>query len=226
MSSTATAEVKVKETPILFSSAMVRAILDGRKTQTRRVITPQPHKNVARFVRSLARAGWLEEYDNGDPLGVFTGGKPVTWTQTGKPYKCRYGEAGDRLYVREALKWTDGLAYYADDEAVAPERIPPDFTRTIRDFITSQFMTRWASRITLEITKIRAERLHEISESDALAEGMRRHDASGVFSIGADIACYATARDAFGHGWDSINKKRGFPWSMNPFCWVIEFKKL
>lgn len=101
---TTATDVEVKETGMIFTGESVRAILEGRKTITRRVIKPQPHKNVARFVRSLARAGWLEEYDNGDPLGVFTGGKPVTWTQTGKPYRCPYGDAGDRLWVRESWK--------------------------------------------------------------------------------------------------------------------------
>lgn len=216
--SAAVKQVEVKERPIIFSSAMVRTILEGRKTQTRRVVKGLPPG--IKFVSELPESDYQYRF---------------TDFQTHVDLRCPYGRPQlplepprDHLWVREALTWSNNaLAYKADDSPVPTKAIPPEFyNRTIRNFIVSQFMPRWASRITLGVKGIRAERLQDITEADAIAEGMRRHDASGVFSTGADLSCYATAREAFAHAWDTINKKRGFSFESNPFVWVIEFKKL
>ena len=96
---------------------------------------------------------------------------------------------------------------------------------------TPIFMPRWASRIPLEITNVRVERLQEIGEADAIAEGVRElRDGSGTYA-GREgprnlVTPWETAKEAFADGWDSINAKRGYPWSSNVWVWVIEFKKL
>jgi hypothetical protein len=149
----------------------------------------------------------------------------------GEGLACRYGKRGDHLYVREALRWSEGLVYNADRVAVAKEKTPGDFTQTIRDFITGQFMPRWASRITLEITDIRVQRVQEISEADAIAEGVRQlRDGSGTYAgregPGNLVTPWPTAKEAFADLWDTINLKRGFGWKQNVWCWAITFKKL
>lgn len=239
--SAAVTQVEVKDTGMIFQPESVRAIIEGNKTQTRRVIKPQPHKNVARFVRSLARAGWLEEYDNGDPLGIFTGGKPVTWTQTGKPYRCPYGDAGDHVWVREAWmpkNWDSDKEYMlagCPDAATHPsETYLGSPTRAIykasyNDAIgdpgkwrNSMYMPRWASRITLEITNVRVERLQEISGRDVLAEGID----NGSSNPAMGVRWENMQRMAFEEQWNNLNAKRGYSWESNPWCWCISFRKL
>ena len=174
---------QVKERPILFSGEMVRAILDGRKTQTRRVVKPQP-----------------------PPLGGFV--------------KNPYGQPGDRLWVRET--WAlDDKYYYRADGAVGDR---------CGKWKPSIHMPRAASRITLEITGVRVERLQEITISDIYAEGAItdewlewRDDVSGVgMPAGSRIE---NERDVWEKLWDSINGKT-YPWKSNPWVWVIEFKRI
>jgi hypothetical protein len=175
----------MKQHPILFSTPMVQAILDGRKTMTRRVMKVQPE--------------------------AFCGGvmRPLLTT-------CPYGWIGDRLWVRET--WQQGqrngsdlvLFYKASHEKEVDEDIK---------WKPSIFMPRWASRITLEITGVRVERLQEIKEKDAKAEG------SPTLK-----GCQHTLKGyryllSFERLWDSINGKK-YPWSSNPWVWVIKFKKL
>lgn len=199
----------VKERPILFSLPMVLAILDGRKTQTRRPVKPQIPAD-AREVAFWWHGALPEE--TSAPAGVYYSIPSGLRSQP-----CPYGKPGDRLWVRETwarssdydgqvLLGTDCRVLYRADDGIQPSRWRP-----------SIFMPRWASRITLEITGVRVERLQQIRETDAVAEGYQAtQNARGEGS---------TARDWFWHLWDSINGER-YPWSSDPWVWVIEFRKL
>src|SRR5262245_50360133 len=144
----------MKERPILFSGEMVKAILDGRKTQTRRLIMHQ-----------------------GRPLDDFAfyevDGDEVR-TESGKQLKCKYGQPGDRLWVRETWRVFGGHQYeYQQHQPSVLYRADFDLFDEEGAWRPSIFMPRWASRITLEITKVRVERLDGISEEDAMAEGVQ-----------------------------------------------------
>jgi hypothetical protein len=141
--------------PIIFSAPMVRALLDGRKTQTRRLIKPQP--------------GVMDR-----PFQMDDGSWHITDSRGGNmsPLRIPYAP-GDRLYVREAMHWTDNLRFVADDAVVDFDRMPEDFTAG-RPHVSGMFMPRWASRITLTVTDVRVQRLQEISEADAVADGVTR----------------------------------------------------
>jgi len=202
-----------KERPILFSGDMVRAILDGRKTQTRRVIKPQPHNPM-----HSSTLGWCD----GDPMS----GDDVYLL-----LKCPYGQPGDHLWVREtwgAVSRNENPAplaecnieYHADLPAGCtdyPGQWPAEEARGNDDapkWRACIHMPRWASRITLEVTDVRVERLQSISYKDAEAEGVQ-------VSGGALVR---NTRFGFELLWNSVYKKRGFDWDANPYVWVIEFK--
>ncbi len=195
----------MKERPILFSGPMVRAILDGRKTQTRRVVKPQP-QNTAGVPGSLpGDAAW--------PIGhgafaISNRGAPPEFVAG-----CPYGVPGDRLYVRETLRaGSDGVIRYEDGTPL--NGVPTGFS-FLRRYCPGMFMPYWASRLTLEVVSVRVERLNEISEEDAIAEG----------SQCAGVPASLTNRGAFAKLWDSINGNK-HPWASNPWVFVVEFKRL
>ena len=214
----------VKERPIIFSGPMIRAILDGRKTQTRRVVKPQPQLINGKFEMSSSESdAWPE---------------PCVWlalTPSGKfglnappYYKCPYGNPGDRLWVRETWRpcgddemsmarieaLRPSIAYKADEEWDNDSKWKP-----------SIHMPRWASRILLEITDIRVERLKEISGEDACLEGTGFIDRRGDLCHAGNHPSYSIS--IFSRLWDSINgKKPGCSWANNPWVWVVEFKKV
>ena len=220
------------ERPILFSGPMVRAILDGHKTQTRRVVKV---------------GDTIEERDDGTRWPYFT-----TWTHgdDGSPWaSCPYGEPGDRLWVRETWRyadWTeDGqpwIRYAADDARRLCERVSSEWAARVvdiwaelssaenvsvdgraadRKWRPSIFLPRWASRITLAVTAVRVERLQEISEADAIAEGVLRTGGRAQLQPNH----FRPARELFSELWDSINEDRA-PWASNPWVWVVEFKRV
>ena len=194
----------MKEKPILFSGKMVRAILDDRKTMTRRVVKPQP------------------EQDTDCPYHIGTGIER-------KARICPYGKPGDRLWVRETfaegLSNKEGIAYRATSKWYDFEDGTPENFKEIK-WKPSIFMPRWASRITLEITNVRVERLQDISEEDAKREGVESNFDEGVVYYGPLNKGHADARIAFSWLWDSINAKRGYSWESNPWVWVVEFKRI
>lgn len=202
----------MKEGPILYSTDNVRAILDGRKTQTRRVIKPQPPEDAVVF------AWFAPEIKEGKaPEGCWYEDK------NGLKFhcKCPYGQIGDRLWVRETLfrhPYLDEAGYLADETPVFINQTIGDMAKWQwrKDILPSIFMPRWASRITLEITRLRVERLQDISEEEAEAEGI-------VIEKGD---YYRTCKGKFHQLWDSLNAKRGFGWETNPWVWVIEFIKV
>lgn len=192
---------------------MVRAILDGRKTQTRR------------SVKHPAAAHWTdgvhEQFDK--PGFVATAGGQAG--QAGNWIKCPYGKPGDRLWVKETWKchcheteWT-GIKYRADGGFMKPELWSHDqgawceAREEETKWRPSIFMPRWASRITLEITAVRVERLHAISDADCRAEGITDED----IGIGLSNAAYLGL-------WERINGRESV--ELNPWVWVIEFKRV
>lgn len=122
------------------------------------------------------------------------------------PWKCPYGEKGDGLWVRETWGPYEGGVIYRCDES-------PNCKPDGGAWKPSIFMPRWASRITLEITDVRLERLQEISELDARSEGVNPYSCE-------------TALEQFPKLWDSINAKRGYRWETNPWCWCISFNRV
>lgn len=227
----------MSERPILFSGEMVRAILEGRKTQTRRA--------VPELI--------LEKYYNYDDWCSAVMPQGISCTRSFETQFflnwCSYGEPGDRLWVRETWQdfcpiWNGAWCGCGSKEmitrthrpvyrATETERIPSRWRPSIH-------MPRWASRLTLEITEVRVERLQDISEEDAKAEGLHCLTKDGSlykYGIGSASEGIPTAkwpwtewesdpRRAFAKLWDSINgKKPGRAWSDNPWVWAISFKR-
>lgn len=235
-----------KEKPILFTGEMVRAILSGRKTQTRRVIKPQPQKWVDCYVRSASPRHWLPQgVFLSDPSGILGKGA-LEIRQNDTPVKCPY-EVGMRLWVREGhllqecvcqaapaalrgnCRYCGGrgeTVIYKADATCAGDSVCCRYRPSIH-------MPRWASRITLEITDIRVQRLQEISEEDAAAEGVGRIELSPGPSFGRvgglelkGHPLTSTHGHAFCVLWDSINIKPGTRWEDSPWVWCLSFRRV
>lgn len=228
----------MKERPIIFGAESVRAILAGTKTQTRRVMKPS-HVHAVRKPSDgdLADVGRFEHAEG--RLRAYLAAWPGV--SIGEA-RCPYGAPGDRLWVREAW-WPDApcddtwdsTSFYGCKGAsldLIPERYrKPEhvlyratWTGTAGNWRSPIFMPRWASRITLEVTQVRVQRLQEITEEDARAEGLSWVAPSyGVPGLAA--SWLPRARDAFAVAWDSINAKRGFGWDKNPWVWVVNFRR-
>ena len=260
----------MREHPIIFSAPMVRAILEGRKMQTRRVVRGGQPKGVGTFHVDTGFKG-------GRPTLVETtphpAGREIHWLQ-----RMPYGQPGDRLWVRETwnIAFRDDLAPdeqfgKSKDECIRDNHgfgaacahgvvyaatnalEHPVFGKAL--WRPSIHMPRWASRITLEITDVRVQRVQDISEEDAIAEGcaarpfpgpwwqgyrdidgdLIHQEAVGEFPPDWMIEPHrmrdlshldVSARDAFRNLWDSINEKRGFGWNANPWVWALTFKRL
>ena len=221
------------ERPILFSAPMVRAILDGRKSQTRRVAKLNISGRLGRF-----SSQWHPEHP-------------------GAIAACPYGQPGDRLWVRETWAGAnseDGpcVLYRANDDRryLVQESYPVnyakypgvDFAQWAADVESgaegrwrpSIHMPRWASRITLEITDVRVQRVQDIGEEDAIAEGIRelplQEGEPGAWWSADPLenaaVYHRTPRSAFSVLWDAINGLRGFGWNANPWVWAIAFRRV
>jgi hypothetical protein len=225
----------MKSRPIIFSGPMVRAIMDGRKTQTRRPIKPQPEKRMD-FHWWYKNKGLQATTDS---IGIYR--------------MCPYGVPGDRLWVRET--WAVQHAYDGWKPRELMRSTPVIYMATWEGPCGllkrhSIHMPRWASRITLEILDVRVERVQEISEGGSRGEGIietEPENITGSASTGdfnhknfsfvqpkfhwnrAAVAAesYQTARAAFCALWDSIyGKKPGMDWASSPWVWAIEFKRI
>lgn len=204
------------ERPILFSAPMVRALVAGTKAQTRRPVKGAPDD----WAPMQPQAFWPTVIDrHGDeqpgPEAYGAGNEDGDWWIT-----CPYGQPGDRLWVREA--WArdaeDGAYFYRADVGTGNEA--DDWQRNIDDGASgyrwrpSIHMPRAASRITLEVTGVRVERLHAISRGDAMAEGCPF----------ANMAAGPTPRDWYCGLWEQINGPGS--WDANPWVWVVEFRRI
>lgn len=211
----------VRERPILFSGPMIRAILDGKKTQTRRVIKPQPPQpeqvrakagiDFALFQRDDAPGIW---YVEGPVWAVRQLMDPPIPTPS---WTCSYGEPGDRLWVREAWQAYEPEGRPVEGPCFAASGHHPLCRFEGHLWRPSIHMPRWASRLTLELTDVRVQQVQAISESDAYAEGIET--GTVVQDFGMDHA-----RPAFRNLWDSLNAKRGHSWESNPWVWALTFK--
>ncbi len=253
------------EKPILFKPEMVRKILSGEKTQTRRIVNgPINEMHYGKLLGDWALSSVLG-YNNGllDCVIQTAVDDTENWSSP-----CPYGDVGNTLWVRETWRPTVGWEdctpskipmgediTYLEDCLSSPEEypiheLPYDKKYDCKPWRPSIFMMRWMSRINLEITNIRVERLQDISEEDARCEGVEdlsfeRFDEDRDFKVcpncggtrlytafginyGAlpDTDCGEcdTYKKRFKHLWNSINGKRGFGWDVNPWLWVITFK--
>lgn len=234
----------MKSRPILFSAPMVRAILAGDKTQTRRIVKPQPEAHHTECMPA-------------DPEGFWFAHPELLNPDFWDLRHCPYGAPGDQLWVRECA-WRDirepGVAIYAAtpefgiyerDKKVIRSTYPnseltgetPSREDSEKDLIKSPFWTRepsihmprWASRITLEIVSVRVERLQEISDEDARAEGIEEcEDDPGMYAcypIDDDLPGWVSDPvDSFSTLWESINGPGS--WEASPWVWVVEFKRV
>jgi hypothetical protein len=222
----------MKERPILFSAPMVRAILDGRKSVTRRPVRHQPDVPVTdaiprrNYPHGPATADWYWRPKHGHLNGLPSAG----WD-----FKCPYGQPGDRLWVRET--WycdhfevqqgpylqpadmidlnqsrEDGELVYAADGLTPYEQEQPAWKPSIH-------MPRWVSRILLEITDVRVEQLHDITPIQGLAEGVKSCE-QDLDPDGNDYSPH----ELFSMLWVSINGMES--WNANPWVWVVEFKRV
>jgi len=212
----------IKENPILMTPENAEKCFLGTKTQTRRIMKSQPPDDCGALIgpemyapTKVNRLG--EEYPGDDIFGVYSA--DGEWS-----CRCPYGMAGDRLWVREAWRVTGGKEYeyqqriedvhYRGDLSEHIEYGPAQWKPSIH-------MPKWACRTWLEITEVRVQRLQEISEEDAKAEGVIvKADAE----IAARVACDTPARMEFWALWQSINGSGS--WEANPWVWAISFRKV
>lgn len=218
----------MKQRPILFNAAMVRALLDGSKTQTRRIVKLSGNDGVQADHspwRYLATDSQTENQHNREGVHYWQHAFDISRIILAK---CPYGQPGDQLWVRET--WAEvgtmdpGLfvyrANYPDCVPHGYENIPP--VDAIK-WKPSIHMIRKASRITLEIVSVRVERLQDISEGDARAEGVTPTADPTYFSIEGNYLGL-NARESYANLWDAINGAGSC--DVNPYVWVIEFKRV
>jgi len=202
------AVVAVRERPILFSGEMVRAILGGRKTQTRRVVKPKPDSRVE-AVRDVPSQNhyWpatVTRAENWTDYHRIADHNPESWV-------CPYGQPGDHLYVREAhYVWSAG---YSDGSGrdIRYRATDPDSPNS---WTPSIHMPRWASRLTLEITEVRVEKLQDMSKEDAIMEGATQRDAgwSMDWSRVGTLSNFAEGGLMGGREQRPFVRARRFPW--------------
>lgn len=217
----------MKAHPILFSGPMVQAILAGWKSQTRRQLNPAPHKyfmpSVGDYQRPRVDRRTGEQYpEQRVRFGAFDDMQDLQFP---------YGRVGDRLWVRETHSISIGGGPGTPDDGTRLVRyragISDDIAKTER-WRPSIFMPRWASRLTLEITAVRVERLQAISDGDALAEGIDIFEDGAGFTIplknGRPGPWQRNPVDAYRNLWELINGPDS--WAANPWVWVISFRRV
>lgn len=245
----------MKERPILFNTDMVKAILEGRKTQTRRVVKPmngEQSKWLSNELLSKSLSCYLCEVNRelgaqfqhpkaGETIGSVKVEKmsPLGWI------KCPYGQVGDRLWVRETWASLRLEIDYESGIVDGWEEVEPDVVKRNKEigyftiaykadehwddgyncvedrgfrFRPSIHMPRWASRITLEITDIRVERVQDIDDESAGKEGISNYNYNGKYCDSGKLI--------FKQMWNSITKNKAHKWDKNPWVWVIEFKRI
>jgi hypothetical protein len=246
----------MKERPIIFSGPMVRAILDGKKTQTRRICKPQPKGDPVPLIEWSKRLAAACHDNNPDGTRLIEHSERLAGrlfpfgNEAGNliGYRCPHGQPGKLLWVKETYL-TDNVYDHLKPSEI-PKTAPIEYTATDLPFHLGKtrpsiFMCRWMSRITLEITNVRVERVQDISEEDAKKEGAAWNDFGknqwnqqrNGWSMerpfpGHHDECLGSARFAFAnyinkiHGGKNWNLKETNLWRENPWVWVVEFKKV
>lgn len=233
----------MKERPIIFSAPEVRAILAGRKTVTRRVVKPQPYPNGFRFDGRDILCHIDDLPANAMLLDVGRGkARYTTSNLEGWEIHCPCGQPGERLWVREV--WAVPHRYdHLGPSNIPVKGVPTHYAATEERgglrWRSPVNMCRWASRITLEIESVRVERLQDISEADAMAEGCAPNDECEQGFIDpctgrlADAWKYkaGTAAESFCNRWERTHEKRlgdhgEHGWTANPWVWVLSFKRV
>ena len=222
-----------RERPILFSGPMVRAILEGRKTATRRVVKPQPDSPCV----IASEICWMQ----GRVTCIWPA--PYTLDDGTRPDHhaiCPYGQPGDRLWVRET--WASVPYGPAQIHGIDWPGVPDMRPRKVDErnrarvviyradggmpgdevWTPSIHMPRWASRITLAITRVRVERVQDITEADAIEEG----GGPGYMPNASGSTTCVGHRPMFARLWNELNAPRGHGWSVNPWVWVIDFERI
>ncbi|HBU5944322.1 TPA: hypothetical protein ACY3LZ_005082 [Citrobacter freundii] len=201
------------ERGMIFNSEMVRAILDGRKTQTRRIIKLSHERGML------------------NPVIKGRNGEITSVSCRLAPLLCPYGQPGDRIWVRETFNgfWLDDdvIQEIKDGVSLASELCDykadySDGSKPAEGWTPSIHMPRWASRILLEITDVRVERLNAISQADAIAEGAPPSHPS-IDCVSQEYGFPDFSRSWFGQTWQHIYGEES--WQANPWVWVIEFKQ-
>lgn len=246
--------IQPKERPIIMTAESVRAILDGTKTQTRRVATSPKGSGV-----DIQDAEWVRKFSNGNGFtGCWSFMREISkqHSRYGErlacnsiaidTIRCPYGKVGDRLWVREAMRplVRDAagvhVTYRADNrtECVGDVDLPHDYKFDVRrnhnkHWRPSIHMPRWASRITLEVTDVRVERVQAISEADVWAEGENQEEyevwLEDVHCIAPPGSSFQSPKGLYENTWNEINYKRKdgiYAWDRNPFVWAVTFKKI
>ncbi len=228
----------MKERPILFNAAMVRAILSGAKTQTRRVMKVQPPSAEYKLSTCIDTTGNKKE--KGRQHWITMQGQ-YSVDESSQPYfSCQFGYVGDQLWVRETCRaeelkyagWEDGVRYPADGTWIPIQNAAESADAWVElnsyrgqkgAVVPSIHMPRWASRITLKITGVRVELLNDISEADSYAEGAAEWAAvNQPKAPNGELDKFNTCRLAYQALWESINGEGS--WAANPYVWVIEFE--
>lgn len=221
----------MRERPILMQGRLVRKTLRDEKTQTRRVV------QIPDAVGPITRCRGYDEFQQ--RWWFTTEGDD---RRASHLVRCPYGGPGDRLYVRETFRlWERVFQGHADyvpwpgglTDPEAPRRCMVDYAAT--SDVSSDYpwrpsihMPRWASRLDLEVVDIRVERIQDIGTEDCIAEGVEfwvPGSPEGSFKA-FDGSWHVTAQEAFRVGWDEINGSRGLGWNVNPFVWVVGFKRV
>jgi hypothetical protein len=246
-----------RERGILFSASMVRAILAGRKTQTRRLYKPrypEPYEVLEDGVpMQCDEAGdyhrRLEPFGvPGDRLWVRETWQYADWTEDGYPFIRYRADGTRRLCENHGSEWAERLSN-TWSKLSEPENFKIDNRAADRKWRPSIFLPRWASRLTLEVTEVRVQRLQDISEEDARAEGVEPYVMQEGWSCmrkdGSSYSCFVepdaenrkelvavvhqparelhSARESFANLWNQINFERA-PWQSNPWVWCVSFK--
>lgn len=199
--------VTLAERGIVFNAPMVRAILAGKKTQTRRILSPQPQSGAAGDLRSDTGSGrrlaaWALK-------AVYEGPPHPDWVRD-----CPFGQPGHKLWVREKfVRETENKMLFRADKPVGQDEGP---------WRNALHLRRSDTRLVLEITSVRVERLHEITVADAIACGADWRDGTEPARRGESVGCRIDMRQAYRVLWESTHGP--FSWSTNPWIWVLGFK--
>ena len=200
----------MKARPILFSGPMIRALLEGRKTQTRRAMRPQP--SVVERVYGMPVFMWDKRSPNATEAAELV-------------KKCPYGQSGDLLYCREAFSYQhDYETGQTFDDPHSTIHFWADGNPDIGEWTRpkpSIHIPRWASRLTLLITDVRVQVVRDISEADAIAEGVQRDSDGWIDYQTPGTQCCTSAVASYKTLWESINGAGS--WDANPWCWALSF---